>query len=105
MKKITQFNHLAIILLGFILIQSIDVDAQVLDPFTSRYTESIRGDITIIANNMISRNPKSNYNGIDDNHDFSDNVYVDVDNDTSTFNSSSANFNNPDPNLNCITLR
>tara|TARA_R110002073_G_scaffold17446_4_gene65659 strand:- start:3759 stop:6644 length:2886 start_codon:yes stop_codon:yes gene_type:complete len=105
MKKITQFNHLAIILLGFILIQSIDVDAQVLDPFTSRYTESIRGDITIIANNMISRNPISNYNGIDDNHDFSDNVYVDIDNDTSTFNSSSANFNNPDPNLNCITLR
>ena len=105
MKKITQFNHLAIIILGFILIQSIEVDAQVLDPFTSRYTESIRGDITIIANNMISRNPINNYNGIDDNHDFSDNVYVDIDNDNSTFNSSSAYFNNPDPNLNCITLR
>ena len=105
MKKINQSNHIILAILGFILIQSINVNAQVLDPFTSRYTESLRGDITAIGNNMMSRHPTNDYNGTDGNHDFNDNVYVDIDNDITTFNSSSANFTNPDPSLNCLTIR
>ncbi|TJY34021.1 gliding motility-associated C-terminal domain-containing protein [Pontimicrobium aquaticum] len=105
MKKITQPNHLVIAILGFILIQSTNINAQVLDQFASRYTESIRGDITMIANNMISRDAVVDYNGLEDNHDFSNNIYVDIDNDNTTFNSSNATFNNPNPLLNCITIR
>ena len=67
--------------------------------------------MTIIANNMISRTPTGNYNGGNGNHDYSNNVYVDIDGvfdqdnngSDDTFNSSSANYVNPEPSLICLS--
>ena len=79
--------------------------------FTSRFSEAVNGDFTIIANNTISRTATDSYTGGTDNHNTSNNnlVYVDIDGNTgigaNTFNSSSATFNNPAPSAGCLTLK
>ena len=76
--------------------------------FTSRFSEAVNGDFTIIANNTISRTATDSYTGGTDNHNTSNNnlVYVDIDGNTgigaNTFNSSSATFNNPAPSAGCL---
>lgn len=105
MKKTTQFTLISKLSFIFLVLFVAFGYAQVQRNFVPRFNQDLRGDVTIIANNMISRTPTSNYNGTDDNHDFSDNVYVDIDGDNTTFNSSSANFSNPEPTLSCVTIR
>ncbi|PYE81866.1 gliding motility-associated-like protein [Winogradskyella epiphytica] len=105
MKKITPLFQFQNIILGLSLVLCISTFAQVKQPFSPRFNSNIKGDFTIIANNMISRSATGNYNGSWGNHDYSNNVYVDIDEDNTTFNSSSANFSNPEPDVSCLTIR
>ncbi|MDN3492085.1 T9SS type B sorting domain-containing protein [Winogradskyella bathintestinalis] len=105
MKKTTQFFHLHKIFLGFALVLSFASFAQVQKAFAPRFNQTVKGDVTIIANNIISRTSTGNYTGASGNHNFNNNVYVDIDADNSTFNSSSANFTNPEPQLACLSIR
>jgi len=78
--------------------------SQLKEPFASRYSETLKGDITVIANNTVSLNSMQPYNG-QLNNNVVDMVYVDIDTDPTTFNSSSANLRNPITNMQCLTVR
>ncbi|MGJ8593628.1 MAG: gliding motility-associated C-terminal domain-containing protein [Aquaticitalea sp.] len=105
MKNLTQFTQINKILIAIALLIGFGSTAQIKQTFSPRYNQTVKGNVTIIANNMLSRSATGNYNGTSDNHDFTDNVYVDIDTDNTTFNSSSANFANPHPTLECLTIK
>ncbi len=98
--EIKQLKHL---LLFGVMLLSINAIGQVQQSFNPRFSDVVNGDFTTIANNTVSATATGNYNGIDDNHDLTT-VFVDIDTDGSTFNSSSANFSNPSPTSTCLTV-
>ena len=103
--KLPFLKEALIILFISLFASTFEISAQIQKEFSPRFSDMINGDFTMIANNIISRTATEDYNGENDNHSFLDNVYVDIDNDNSTFNSSSANFVNPQPQLACLTIK
>ena len=76
-----------ILLFSFIVTYS-----QTTVPFAKRFeTSGINGDLTIIGNSNLGENATAPYNG-DTQNNFIDMVFIDVDTNTSTFNSSTARF-------------
>ncbi|WP_394758147.1 hypothetical protein [Flavobacterium sp.] len=68
-------------------------------PFSIRFKEYLRGDLTFVANNIVNRNDNKNaneaYNKEGQQSELNDTFYmsyIDIDNDKSTFSSSSATF-------------
>ena len=81
------------------------LSAQVDKPFKQRYTTNLRGELIMLANNIVSKNnggvnPNEDYTGGEDNNDVSVG-YIDIDNDSSTFSSSSSTLSLND----CATVR
>ena len=90
--------------------------------FEVRYQSNLRGDLTFIGNSIVNRDggtsttePNDPYNNLSTNwssnpetggrfnyNDYKDMRYIDVDNDPSTFSSSSATFTFPQPDCNLI---
>lgn len=92
MKKPT-FSRIAVIALFLILGQQLF--AQNLVPFSPRYDKAIKGDILLIGNSNVGLHVSNPYNGNNTNDQVNAAVYVDIDGDASTFNSSTANLDVP----------
>jgi gliding motility-associated-like protein len=104
MKTAINHNTFKNFIVVLIVCSGFFASAQVLDAFEPRLNETVKGDVCMIANNVLSRTATTDYNGVDGNHDFTNNVFVDIDNDDTTFNSSSANLINPEPQLACLSM-
>jgi len=94
MKKSTFSRIVIIISILFFGLQSY---AQNFEPFNPRFNQDLRGDIVLIGNNILG--PSNN--AFNDNSVFNHNVnmrYIDIDGDPTTFSSSSADLNVPNPN-------
>ena len=108
----TTFSRTAFVVL--LLLSGILSYGQNFVPFNTRYDNTLKGDMLLIGNNILSVHPTNVFNstGTGVNNTFPDNgsnanndynkssnylVNVDVDSDVSTFNSSSANLDIPNP--------
>ena len=86
------FVYLTILLFLALLFFPLFSKAQTTVPFAKRYeTSGINGDLDIIGNSILGPTSNTPYNGTTQNN-FINMVFVDIDGDPSTFNSSSANF-------------
>ncbi len=98
--------YIRICILLFLIISGgslFQVQAQIKTPMSLRYQTSLHGNMTLIANNVLSQNATANYTGTAGNHNVTT-VFVDVDSDPATFNSSKATLSLPSG-LNCVTIR
>ncbi|WP_228853099.1 T9SS type B sorting domain-containing protein [Aegicerativicinus sediminis] len=118
MRKI--YNLKFLLCLALICFGALNLSAQVKRNFGVRYQNNIKGDMTFIANNIVNRNtaeyglndenycdealadselPNTEYNTVGDTSLYNDCLYmqyIDIDNDASTFSSSSAYLTIPD---------
>ena len=94
MKRPT-FSTIVIII--SILSIGLQTFAQNYEPFTPRFDQDVRGDIVLIGNNILG----PDNNAFNDNSVYNHNVdmqYIDIDGDPTTFSSSSADLDIPNPN-------
>jgi len=102
--KTPQIPHLkTIALLSCFLLINLIGTAQVAVPFTVRYERNLKGDMTLISNNIVNRQNNNDganipYDVTGNSSEYNDNLnmqYIDVDGDASTFSSSSATLTLP----------
>lgn len=89
-------------ILLIVLFFGIQSYAQNFVPFTPRFNQDLKGDIVLIGNNILG----PNNNPFNDNTVYNHNVdmqYIDIDGDSTTFSSSSADLVIPNPN--CYEIR
>ncbi|MDP1623602.1 MAG: Ig-like domain-containing protein [Bacteroidales bacterium] len=98
LRKI-RFGIHPVFLLWIITVMPCTMFGQIKTPFLLRYQTSIQGNLTLISNNVLSVTSTGNYNGTLGNHSVTT-VFVDIDSDTGTFNSSNATLALP-PTLIC----
>ena len=94
MRKPTYLKTSLVVLSLFFGLQSF---AQNYVPFTPRFDQDVRGDIVLIGNNTLG----PDNNAFNDNSVYNHNVdmrYIDIDTDASTFSSTSADLEIPNPN-------
>lgn len=101
MKKPT-FSKILLIAIS-LLIYGLDAYAQNLVPFSPRYDRAIKGDMLLIGNSNVGIHVSDPYNGSNTNDNLNAAVYVDIDGDPSTFNSSSADLDVPSD-LDCYQI-
>jgi large repetitive protein len=94
MKNNTILKKLVFVLI--FTIGTISLNAQIKNPFDVRFQTTVRGDLTMISNNIVNRSPNPNtaYNTTGSSSSYNDDVnmqYIDIDGNNQTFNSSSAN--------------
>lgn len=93
MKKTTYVNIGLFVLMSLLCFSSM---AQNLVPFSPRYDQALKGDILLIGNSNVGLHVSDPYNGNDTNDRVDAAVYVDIDGDATTFNSSDADLDVPD---------
>ncbi len=91
--KSTQTTQKCIFIFAILfLLLPLFINAQTTTPFVKRFeTQGINGELTIIGNGILGPTSDTPYNGSEQNN-FIDMVFVDIDGDSNTLNSSSANF-------------
>jgi gliding motility-associated-like protein len=92
MKRPTLFKNGLVVLFLLFCFSSM---AQNLIPFAPRYDQAIKGDILLIGNSNVGLHVSDPYNGNDTNDRIDAAVYVDIDGDPTTFNSSNADLDVP----------
>ncbi|WP_209401228.1 T9SS type B sorting domain-containing protein [Pseudozobellia sp. WGM2] len=110
------------ILAGTLFIVTCTVFSQEYNDFEVRYQANLKGDLTFISNNILNRDggtsttePNDAYNNLSSStswntetggrlnyNDYKNMQYIDVDTDPSTFSSSTATFNFPNPDCNRV---
>lgn len=93
MNKTTYVSNGLVLML---LLLSLQLFAQNFVPFTPRFNQDLKGDIQLIGNNILGPDNNAFNDGSVYNHNV-DMVYIDIDGDASTFNSSSADLTIPNP--------
>ncbi|WP_203258585.1 T9SS type B sorting domain-containing protein [Hyunsoonleella ulvae] len=88
---------------ALMLLMGMQCFAQNLVPFSPRYDEAIKGDMLLIGNSNVGLHVTNPYNGSDTNDRVNAAVYVDIDSDPTTFNSSTADLDVPSD-TNCYQI-
>ncbi|MFH7003261.1 T9SS type B sorting domain-containing protein [Flavobacterium bizetiae] len=110
MRKPTIFK---VFIAAVFILLSISSNAQLRKGFTPRKTTSLNGDILVIGNNILNRDngsgqrPKDPYDVIGEDSKLNDDFtmkYIDIDNNTDTYNSSSAKLTIPQGSKACYEI-
>ena len=88
----------------FILLQCfflVAIGSATAQQFKIRYKNTVKGDMIVVGNTVLGTTKTGNFDDLTKVNGSVDQVFVDIDNDPNTFNSSSANVKDPNPGSTC----